>query len=76
MACVSSDVNCVEMYRVMLTGACLWVWLPAHALELGTVDFSNGQDCMRKFISNQYFGALVFGACVLGNATASSGTLV
>ena len=64
---------CVLHCYHVLSVACL---IGACVLELGTVDFSNGQDCMRKFISNQYFGALVFAACVLGNVTAGSSQLV
>ena len=43
--------------------------------ELSTVDFSDGKDCMSKFISNQYFGALVFAACVIGNVTSTAGAI-
>jgi len=38
----------------------------AHlAWQLKTVNFNNGADCMAKFVSNKWFGALVFGGIVL-----------
>lgn len=36
------------------------------AWQIGTVDLQNGADCMRKFISNKWFGAIIFGGIVLG----------
>ncbi|TVU27610.1 hypothetical protein EJB05_19104, partial [Eragrostis curvula] len=36
------------------------------AWQISTVDLSNRSDCNRKFVSNKWFGALVFGGILFG----------
>ncbi|KAL4592999.1 hypothetical protein LXL04_006010 [Taraxacum kok-saghyz] len=36
------------------------------AWQIWTVDISSGADCSRKFVSNKWFGAIVFGGILLG----------
>jgi len=36
--------------------------------QLRTVDLKNGKDCMNKFVSNKWFGAIVFTGIVLDSA--------
>ena len=40
------------------------------AWQISSVDFDNSADCMKKFVSNQAVGGLVFLACVAGKLTA------
>lgn len=38
----------------------------AHiAWQIRTVDLQNGPDCMAKFVSNKWYGALIYGGVVL-----------
>ena len=50
----------LAFYPLLGLGAAHLVW------QVATVDFDDGADCMAKFVSNQHFGALIFGACVVG----------
>ncbi|ESQ54984.1 hypothetical protein EUTSA_v10025345mg [Eutrema salsugineum] len=34
--------------------------------QIGTADLSSGADCSRKFVSNKWFGAIIFSGVVLG----------
>ncbi|KAJ4880304.1 4-hydroxybenzoate polyprenyltransferase [Raphanus sativus] len=34
--------------------------------QIGTADFSSCADCNRKFVSNKWFGAIIFGGVLLG----------
>ncbi|CAL9226607.1 unnamed protein product [Arabidopsis halleri] len=36
--------------------------------QIGTADFSSGADCSRKFVSNKWFGAIIFSGVVLGRS--------
>lgn len=42
------------------------------AWQVGTVNLQNGVDCMRKFVSNKWFGAIIFVGIVLGNIARGS----
>jgi len=50
-------------YAVMTTAAGHLAW------QILTVDISSRADCNRKFVSNKWFGALVFSGIVLGKLT-------
>jgi 4-hydroxybenzoate polyprenyltransferase len=41
------------------------------AWQIRSVDLDSPADCARKFVSNQWFGALIFGGIVLGKLLAS-----
>jgi len=43
------------------------------AWQIGTVNLQDGVDCMRKFISNKWFGAIIFAGIVLGKFFLSDG---
>lgn len=67
IACIGSlalsgyNANLGWPYYVFLTGA------SAHlAWQIWTVDISSGPDCSRKFVSNKWFGAIVFGGILMG----------
>ncbi|KAK9074647.1 hypothetical protein SSX86_007245 [Deinandra increscens subsp. villosa] len=51
-------------------GSTYYVFLAAAsgqlAWQIWTVDISSGADCSRKFVSNKWFGALVFGGILMG----------
>nr|VDD40234.1 unnamed protein product [Brassica oleracea] len=36
--------------------------------QIGTADFSSRPDCSRKFVSNKWFGAIIFSGVVLGRS--------
>ncbi|XP_010439149.1 PREDICTED: 4-hydroxybenzoate polyprenyltransferase, mitochondrial-like isoform X2 [Camelina sativa] len=36
--------------------------------QIGTADLSSGPDCSRKFVSNKWFGAIIFSGVVLGRS--------
>ncbi|CAD5328837.1 unnamed protein product [Arabidopsis thaliana] len=36
--------------------------------QIGTADLSSGADCSRKFVSNKWFGAIIFSGVVLGRS--------
>lgn len=48
-------------YYVFLTGASGQL-----AWQIWTVDTSSGPDCSRKFVSNKWFGGIVFGGILMG----------
>lgn len=50
-------------YAVMTTAAGHMAW------QILTVDISSRADCNRKFVSNKWFGALVFSGILLGKLT-------
>ncbi|XXG60335.1 hypothetical protein AAC387_Pa04g2267 [Persea americana] len=47
-------------YACLSVAACQLGW------QIWTVDLSNGADCNRKFVSNKWFGAIVFSGILLG----------
>ncbi|CAO2824478.1 unnamed protein product [Amaranthus hypochondriacus] len=49
--------------------ACLAAASGQMAWQIYTVDFSNRADCNRKFISNKWFGALIFSGILFGRLT-------
>eukprot|EP00026_Physarum_polycephalum_P009220 Phypoly_transcript_09334.p1 GENE.Phypoly_transcript_09334~~Phypoly_transcript_09334.p1 ORF type:complete len:174 (+),score=20.27 Phypoly_transcript_09334:892-1413(+) len=48
-------------YIAIGAAACHLVW------QISTVKFENNTDCMRKFVSNKWFGAIIFVGILLGN---------
>eukprot|EP01135_Chromosphaera_perkinsii_P011807 Nk52_evm1s2503 gene=Nk52_evmTU1s2503 len=48
-------------YSALALGAGHLAW------QIKTVDLNNPADCMAKFVSNKWFGSLIFGGIVLGN---------
>lgn len=46
--------------------ACLMVAAGQLGWQIWTVDLSNGADCNKKFVSNKWFGAIVFTGILLG----------
>ncbi|XP_023735109.1 4-hydroxybenzoate polyprenyltransferase, mitochondrial [Lactuca sativa] len=67
VACICSlalsgfNANLGWPYYVFLTGASSQL-----AWQIWTVDTSSGADCSRKFVSNKWFGAIVFGGILVG----------
>jgi len=50
----------VWFYAGLAAAACHFIW------QAATVDIKNQQDCLTKFKSNRYFGALMLVAVLLG----------
>ncbi|KAD4385025.1 hypothetical protein E3N88_25193 [Mikania micrantha] len=67
IACISSLA--LSGYNANL-GLPYYVFLAAAsgqlAWQIWTVDISSAADCSRKFVSNKWFGALVFGGILMG----------
>ncbi|XP_024986959.1 4-hydroxybenzoate polyprenyltransferase, mitochondrial isoform X1 [Cynara cardunculus var. scolymus] len=67
IACISGlalsgfNANIGWPYYVFLAGASGQL-----AWQIWTVDISSGADCSRKFVSNKWFGAIVFGGILIG----------
>ncbi|KAG0472922.1 hypothetical protein HPP92_014779 [Vanilla planifolia] len=64
-------VTCLTIsgYNAMLAWP-FYPFLAAAATQMGwqilTVDISNREDCNKKFVSNKWFGALIFGGILFG----------
>ncbi|KAG0474716.1 hypothetical protein HPP92_014402 [Vanilla planifolia] len=65
-------VTCLTIsgYNAMLAAWPFYPFLAAAATQMGwqilTVDISNREDCNKKFVSNKWFGALIFGGILFG----------